>query len=96
MNTNASRKSPDVPVTVTVTLLVRHQLVCESSQKDVDKNVKNCDALPRPMRPPIVSWESIDVATRRRPIALPQRMCTPEMAREMMRRWISLVPSKIV
>ena len=36
---------------MTVTLLVRHQLVCESSQKDVDKNVKNFDALPRPMRP---------------------------------------------
>jgi len=25
-----------------------------------------------------------------------QRMCTPEMAREMIKRWISLVPSKIV
>jgi hypothetical protein len=25
-----------------------------------------------------------------------QRMCTPEIAREMIRRWISLVPSKIV
>jgi len=27
---------------------------------------------------------------------VPQRMCTPEMARATIKRWISLVPSKIV
>ena len=70
----------------------------ESSQKVIENGVKDSDDLPPLMvHPrPIVLEDDQQTYPRTVHRTTPQRMCTPEIAREMIKRWISLVPSKIV
>ncbi len=60
--------------------------------------VKDSDDLPPLMLHPrpIVLEDDQQIFPRTVHRTSPQRMCTPEIAREMIKRWISLVPSKIV
>jgi hypothetical protein len=68
----------------------------ESRQKVIGHDVKELSDYRATLRLNPIALSTRGVFLSTTPRTTPQRMCTPEIAREMIKRWISEVPSKIV